>query len=157
SLVPDIVSEGSQRATDAKRVLQDFHGRVALPPIRTDQPQSTPLLGRLDDKTAAALRAVMEKGFPQLAGTIDRLSGVEATMLLMSEGQTPPNPSVGGTIFSHAEQQGRPSSVLVSDDELRAAFVPPDLAALDKRIGQDTVQYLLELRDKDGAIGAQFE
>jgi hypothetical protein len=157
SLVPDIVSEGSKRASDAKRVIQDFHAAVALPPIQLDRSRLTPLVGKLDAKTAAALRALMQKSFPQLANTLDQLSGVEATMLLMAEGQTPPNPSVGGTIFSRAQQQGRPTSVLVSDDDLRALFVPPDLPALDRRIGQDTVQYLLELRDKDGPIGAQFE
>src|SRR5262249_50829584 len=76
SVAPDVVTEGSKRATDAKRVIQDFHGRVALPAIRMDGPQSTPLLGKLDDKTGAALRAVVQKSFPQLASTIDRLGGV---------------------------------------------------------------------------------
>jgi hypothetical protein len=75
----------------------------------------------------------------------------------MGEGQTPPNPTVGGTIVEGALKLGRPSSVLISDTELRGMASAPNLTALDKRIGQSTIAYLLDLRQKGGPIGRQFE
>ncbi len=79
-------------------------------------------------------------------------------MLLAGEGQTPPNPSVGGMIVESALKLGRPSMVLISDTELRGmAAVAPNLPAFDKRISQDTIAYLLDLRAKGGPIGRQFE
>ena len=54
-------------------------------------------------------------------------------MLLMSEGQTPPNPTAGGTIVEGALKLGRPSLVLISDTELRGMVFSPNLPALDKK------------------------
>ena len=78
-------------------------------------------------------------------------------MLLMAEGQTPPNPAVGGTIVDGALKLGRPSMALISDVELGGMVFSPNLTALDKRIGQDTIAYMLDLRAKGGQIGRQFE
>jgi hypothetical protein len=47
--------------------------------------------------------------------------------------------------------------VLISDTELHGMASPPNLTALDKRIGQDTIAYMLDLRAKGGPIGRQFE
>jgi hypothetical protein len=157
SLVPDIVNEGVKRVTDAKRVVQDFHSAVSLPAMHIDRSQMPPILGKLDEKTAGALRQAIEKNFPQVAGQLGQMTGIEATMLLMAEGQTPPNPTVGGTIFEHAQQLGRPSMVLIADDQLSSLYVAPDLAALNGKIGQDTIAYMLGLRDEDGPIGRHFE
>jgi hypothetical protein len=156
SLVSDIVDEGTKRATAAKRVIQDFPARVVLPAIKID-PSLQPVVDRLDAKTAAAFRAVVQQSFAQLAPTVDRMPGIEASMLLMGEGQTPPNPAVGGTIVERALKLGRPSMVLISDTELRGMVFSPNLTALDKRIGQDTIAYMLDLRAKGGPIGRQFE
>ncbi|MBV8745436.1 MAG: hypothetical protein JO134_10395 [Xanthobacteraceae bacterium] len=156
SLVLDIVDDGTKRATAAKRVIQDFPARVVLPAIKID-PSLQPIVDRLDAKAAAAFRGVVQQSFAQLAPTIDKMPGVEASMLLMAEGQTPPNPSVGGTIVDVALKVGRPSTVLISDTELRGMALSPNLTALDKRIGQDTITYLLDLRAKGGPIGRQFE
>jgi hypothetical protein len=156
SLVPDIVVDGTKRATAATRVVQDFPPRIVLPAIKID-PSLQPVVDRLDAKTAAAFRGVVQQSFTQLAPTVDKVPGVEASMLLMAEGQTPPNPSVGGTIVDGALKLGRPSMVLISDSELRGMVFPPNLIALDKRIGQDTIAYMLDLRAKGGPIGRQFE
>lgn len=156
SLVSDIVDEGTKRATATKRIIQDLPSRVVLPPIKID-PSLQPLVERLDAKTAAAFRSFVQQGFAQLAPTVDKMPGIQASMLLMAEGQTPPNPTVGGTIVEGALKLGRPSMVLISDTELRGMVVSPNLTALDKRIGQDTIAYLLDLRAKGGPIGRQFE
>ncbi len=157
SLVPDIVDDATKRATAAQRLVQDFPSRVVLPAIKID-PSLQPIVGRLEAKTAAAFRAVVQQSFPQAAPTIDRMPGIEASMLLMAEGQTPANPTAGGTIIEAALKRGRPSMVLISDTELRSmAAVSPNLAALDKRITQDTIAYMLDLRAKGGPIGRQFE
>jgi hypothetical protein len=50
---------------------------------------------------------------------VDKMPGIEASMLLRAEGQTPPNPTVGGTIVEGALKLGRPSMALISDTELR--------------------------------------
>jgi hypothetical protein len=81
------------------------------------------------------------------------MPGIEASMLLMGEGQTPPNPAVGGAIVEGALKLGRPSMVLISDIELRGMVFSPNLTALDKRIGQDTIAYMLDLRAKGGPAG----
>ena len=156
SLVPDIVDEGTKQATAAKRVIQDFPSSVALPAIKLD-PSLPPVIGKLDAKTADAFRAVLQQSFPKFLPTVDKMPGVEATMLLLADGQTPPNPTVGGTIVAHALQAGRPSTILISDAELRGMVSPSSLTAFDKRIGQDTIAYLLDLRAKDGPIGRQFD
>lgn len=156
SLVADIVDDGTKRATAAKRVIQDFPARVVLPAIKID-PSLQPVVDRLDAGTAAAFRAVVQQSFAQLAPTVDKMPGIEASMLLMAEGQTPPNPTVGGTIVEGALKLGRPSMVLISDTELRGMVFPPNLAALDKRIGQDSIAYMLDRRAKGGPLGRQFE
>jgi hypothetical protein len=160
ALVSDIVDEGTKRAAAAKRVIQDFPPRVVLPAIKID-PSLQPVVARLDASTAAAFRAFVQQSFAQLAPTVDKMPGIQASMLLMAEGQTPPNPTVGGTIVEGALKLGRPSMVLISDTELRSRAFPENLTAnlstLDKRIGQDTIAYLLDLRAKGGPIGRQFE
>lgn len=156
SLVPDIIDEGTKRATAAKRIIQDFPSSVTLPSIKLD-PSLPPVVGKLDAKTADAFRGIVQQSFAPLLPTVDKMPGIEATMLLMTEGQTPPNPTVGGTIFEHALQAGRPSTILISDAELRGMVFPSSLTAFDKRISQDTIAYMLDLRAKDGPIGRQFE
>ena len=156
SVVPDIVDEGTKRAIAAKRLIQDFPSAVTLPPIKLD-PSLPPIVGKLDAKTADALRGIIKQSFAQLFPTVDKMPGVEAAMLLMTEGRTPPIPAVGGTIVERALQQGRPSTILISDAELHGMIFPSTLTALDKRIGQDTIAYMLDLRAKGGAIGHQFE
>jgi hypothetical protein len=156
SLISDIVDDGTRRATAAKRVIQDFPSRVVLPAIKID-PSLQPVVDRLDAKTAAAFRAVVQQGFAQVGSTVDKMPGIEASMLLMAEGRTPPNLTVGGAIVEGALKLGRPSMVLISDTELRGIVFSPNLTALDKRIGQDTIAYMLDLRAKGGPIGRQFE
>lgn len=156
SLVPDIVEEGAKRAAAAKRMILDLPSRVVLPPIKIE-PSLQPVIERLDADTAAAFRAFVQQSFPQLAPTVDKMPGIQASMLLMAEGQRPPNPTVGGTIVEGALALGRPSTVLISDTELRGMVSSPDLSALDKRIGQETIAYMLDLRAKSGPIGRQFE
>lgn len=156
SLVPDIVDDGIKRAIAAKRVIQDFPSGVVLPAIKID-PSLQPIVDRLDPKTAAAFRAVVQQSFAQVAPTVDKMPGIEASMLLTAEGGTPPNPSVGGTIVESALKLGRPSTVLISEAEVRSMAASPNLTALDKRIDQGTIAYLLDLRAKGGPIGRQFE
>lgn len=131
-----------------------------LPAINLD-PSLQPVVDRLHPKTAAAFRAFVQQSFAQAAPTVDKMPAIEASMLLMGEGQTPPNPSVGGTIAAGALKLGRPSMVLISDSELRSMALAENqtakLTALDKRIGQDTIAYLLDLRAKGGPTGRQFE
>jgi hypothetical protein len=79
---------------------------------------------------------------------VDRASGFEATMLLMAEGQHAANFTVAGTIVDHARGVGKPMHQLISDEEIRSAWQPPDLAALNNSIGEDQIAYLLNLGNK---------
>jgi len=121
-----------------------------LPAIKLD-PSLQPVVDRLDPKTAAAFRSFVQQSFAQAAPAVDKMTGIQASMLLMGEGQTPPNPSVGGTIVDGAPKLGRPSMGLISAPELQSMALAENqtanLAARDKRIGQDTIAYLLDLRE----------
>jgi hypothetical protein len=117
---------GNQAGHAAKWVIQDFPSSFTLPPIKLDQ-SLPPVIGKLDAKTADAFRAVVQQSFPQLLLIVDKMAGIEATMLLIAERQTPPNPTVGGTIVEHALQAGRRSTILISDAELRGMVFPSRL------------------------------
>ncbi len=56
-----------------------------------------------------------------------------------------------------AVKQGRPVTLLLQQDELRALMTPPDLVAMNNAIGRETITYLLDLRQKNGPIGGYLE
>jgi hypothetical protein len=157
SQVPDIVAEGSQDAAGATRLIQDLPATTAMPPLQLDRAKAPAIASKLDEQTASALRDVITHSFPKFTAMFDQLSGIEVTLLLSAEGQAPANPTVGGTIAEAAVKQGRPVTALIAQDELRSLMTPPDLAAMNNAIGQATIAYLLDLRQKNGPIGGYLE
>ncbi|WP_158817596.1 hypothetical protein [Methylocapsa sp. S129] len=155
AVTADIVKDGDRFAEQAQRVVADIpnvqFARISLPHDRLP-----PISGRVSAATADRIRAVIDKSFSSLPNK-DKLSGFETALLLHAEGQTPAQPSVGGTIAEHAQATGKPIAYLVSADEAKAAFHPPDPVALDQRINEQTLVYLLDLRDRLGPIGKYEE
>lgn len=78
-------------------------------------------------------------------------------MLLMFEGQHDATSTAAGTIVDHARSFGKPIDQLVSEAEMQSAWQAPDLAGLNNKIGEETMVYMLDLRDKVGPIGGYFE
>lgn len=152
SWVSNFVDDGTTQTARAKRVIEDFPFEGSASGNQID-PSLEPVVRRLDVKTAAAFRAIVFQSFAQLAPTVDKM----ASMLLMAEERTPPNPTVGSAMAEGAVKLGGPPMVLISNTELRTMVFSPNLTALDKRIGQDTIASMLDLRAKGGPIGRQFK
>ena len=150
-----IVRDGNRFAAQARRLKGDV-ANFQMPPISMSHDLLQPIVGRVSPALAERIRAVLDKSFPSVPAK-EKLSGFEVIILLMGEGQTPPQPSVGGTIVEHAQAAGKPIDYLVSADEVKAAYHPPDIPALDKHIDENVLNYLLTLRDTAGPIGKYQE
>jgi hypothetical protein len=75
----------------------------------------------------------------------------------MAEGQHSGPYTAAGTIMDHARSAGKPTEQLLSEAEVQSAWQAPDLAGLNNDIGEDTIAYMLDLRDKVGPIGGHLE
>jgi hypothetical protein len=155
AVTADIVNDGDRFAGQAHRLVGDV-ANIQMPPISIPHDVLPPVFGRVSPATAGRIRAILDKSFAAMPNT-EKLSAFEIVFLLNAEGQTPPQPSVGGTIAEHAQAAGKPIGYLVSADEVKAAFHQPDLPALDKKIDEDALNYLLTLRDTVGPIGKYQE
>ncbi|WP_315924344.1 hypothetical protein [Mesorhizobium sp. SP-1A] len=156
NLAPDVVADGNGYVDAAKQILVDVGPKVVLPKSNLDRKAITPILKLLDAQTADRLRAIFSTS-PQLASVVDTLSGVEATVLLMGEGQHRPEPTVGGVIMGSAKQKGLAVRQLVSDEEFQELGRNVDLTAINRAIDQPKIAYLLETRHRVGPIGAHLE
>lgn len=116
----------------------------------------TPVLSRVPTKLGDSIRLLLDQHFPSLPGRTG-MTGLELALLLQSEGQTPPTPSVGGTIAEDAQKSGRPVAYMLSQQEYVAGYHAPDLTALDQSIGVGSIDYLMSLRGTRGPIGKYQE
>jgi hypothetical protein len=129
---------------------------VRFPKVEIPRKDVTPLVDRLSKSAATRVRTLLRQDAAWKPMT-DTLSGVEFVALIMFEGQTPATASVGGTIAAHALGKGKPISYLLSQTDLQDMMGKPDLAALDKRIDEGIVTWLLDLHDRIGAVGKHVE
>ena len=151
----DIVRDGERLADDLDRLIGAMPN-MRFAKVEIPRKDVTPLVDRLSRPAADRVRDL----FGQDAGwkaMNDTLSGVEFVALIMFEGQTPATASVAGTIAAHALGKGKPISYLLSQTDLQDMMGKPDLAALDKRIDERIVTWLLDLHDRIGAVGRHFE
>jgi hypothetical protein len=151
----DIVRDGARLADDQDRLIGAMPN-VQFPKVEIARKDMTPLVERLSKPTAERVRALLgqEARWKPMG---DTLSGIEFVSLLMFEGQTPATASVGGTIAAHALSKGKQISYLLSQTDLQDMLDKPDLVAIDKRIDEKTVTWLLDLHDRIGAVGQHFE
>jgi hypothetical protein len=151
----DIVRDGERLADDQERLIGDMPN-VRFPRVEVARKDTPPLVERLPKPAADRVRALLDKDVRWKAMT-DRVSGIEFVTLVLFDGQTPSNPSVGGTIVAHQLAKGKAISYLLSQTDLQGMLAKPDLASIDKRIDEKTVTWLLDLRDRVGPVGRHFE
>jgi hypothetical protein len=156
ALVPDVLKDGFRLIDDTRSVALDLSPVIKFPPIQIDRKNITPLSNVVSRPTADQLHEVYAK-FPQMGPMADLLSPFEVTTVLMGEGQSPPNPSAGGTIADRGKILNRPVTILVTDAEAQGLWNPPDMVALNKSIDESRIKYLLDLRQQVGPIGAHLE
>jgi hypothetical protein len=150
----EIVRDGEALAGASQRIVIDMPQRVRFPKLSLGL-EIKPIVQIVSPQTADRLRKFLAA--TPAASRADRLGGLEATMLLVVEGQHNADITVGGTIFEYSRSAGKPVDQLLSDTDVLSAFRPPDMAALNGGIGQDTISYLLDLRDRIGPIGGYLE
>jgi hypothetical protein len=151
----DIVRDGERLADDQDRLIGAMPN-VRFPKVEVPRKDTTPLVERLSKAAADRVRALLGKD-ERWKPMTDTLSAVEFVALIMFEGQTPATASVGGAIAAHELSKGKQISYLLSQTDLQDMMGKPRLAALDKRIDEKTVIWLLDLHDQIGAVGLHFE
>jgi hypothetical protein len=153
ALVPNIVSDGDRRSDQASSIYIDLGSNSAQIKYSTNLKQVSPVLPDLSQMDADDLRRIM----PTAAGTpVESLPGYIVGLLLMGEGQHPSVPSVDRMITDHVRFSGKPVSPLISDQDLKSIWSPPDALAL-KSVGAHQISYLLERRRQLGPIGGYME
>jgi hypothetical protein len=155
AITPEIVRDGEALAGASQRIVIDMPQRVRFPQLSLGAGDIKPIVQIVSPQTADRLRKFLAA--TPAASRADRLGGLEATMLLVVEGQHNADITVGGTIFEYSRSAGKPVDQLLSDTDVLSAFRPPDMAALNGGSGQDTISYLLDLRDRIGPIGGYLE
>jgi hypothetical protein len=155
AIAPDVVSDGDRLIEGVHAVVADMNPNIRFPPVSLDREATRPIVALLSPGIAEQLRTALA-ATPAKAG-LDTLTGFEAAFILMSEGQHSPNPSVGGTITEYAASRGRPLRQLLSNDDVAAAYQAPDMTAVNAKIGEAQIAYLLQLRQRVGGIGGYLE
>jgi hypothetical protein len=154
-LAPDLVKDGDAFVDACTRVVLDMPQAIRFPTVGLGRPEIKPILQVVSPATADRLRIFLLA--TPAAAFVDRISGIEAMTLLMSEGQHVANSTVAGIIVDYARSAAKPMDQLVSEQEMQSAWHPPDLARLNNGIGDDQIAYLLDLRNKVGPIGGHLE
>jgi hypothetical protein len=155
AITPEIVRDGEALAGASQRIVIDMPQRVRFPKLSLGAGEIKPIVEIVSSQTADRLRKFLAA--TPAASRADRLGGLEATMLLVVEGQHNADITVGGTIFEYSRSTGKPVDQLLSDADVLSAFRSPDVAALNGGIGEDTISYLLDLHDRIGPIGGYLE
>jgi hypothetical protein len=155
AVVPDLIRDGDALVSACDRVVLDMPQDVRFPSVGAARPQMKPIVQIVSPATADRLRKFLV--LTPVAAMGDRVSGLEATILLMGEGQHDATSTAAGTIVDHARSFGKPVDQLVSEAEILSAWQAPDLAGLNDKIGEETIVYMLDLRDKVGPIGGYLE
>jgi hypothetical protein len=155
AVVADVIRDGDALVDASDRVVLDMPPDVRFSTVGATRQQLKPIAQVVSPATADRLRKFLSSTPAAAIG--DRISGLETTMLLMGEGQHNSTVTAAGAIVDHARSAGKPIDQLVSEAEIQSAWQQPDFVGLDNRIGEETVAYMLDLRDKVGPIGGYLE
>lgn len=155
ALTPEIINDGVALVDGCQRVVLDMPENVKFPTVDLDRDRIKPILQVVAPSTAERLRKLLANS--TVASLADKLSGIEAMMLLVGEGHHNADITVGGTIVDHARAKQKPIDRLLSEADIQSAWQPPDLATLNGGIGDESISYLLDLRDRVGPIGGYLE
>jgi hypothetical protein len=130
---------------------------IRFPKVGLERKDTTPLLDRLSKPTAERVRGLLSRDARWKDTVVDNVSGIELVAFILFEGQSPTAPSVGGIIAEQAQAKGKPVSFLLSQADVQRLLGKPDLAAIDKRIDEKAVSWLLDLHSRLGPLGRHFE
>ncbi|CAN7146789.1 hypothetical protein LJR220_000027 [Bradyrhizobium sp. LjRoot220] len=155
ALTPEIIKDGIALVDGCQRVVLDMPQDVKFPTVDLDRDQIKPILQVVAPRTAERLRKLLANS--PLASLADKLSGLEAMMSLAGEGRYNADITAGGTIVDHARAKQKLIDQLLSEPEVQSTWQPPDLVTLNAGIGDESISYLLDLRDRVGPIGGYLQ
>lgn len=155
NIVPDLIKDGDALVMSSDRIVLDLPQNVRFPAMSVTRPDIKPIVQVVSPPTAERIRKLLST--PSSAALGDRISGLELAVALMSEGQHQATSTAAGAIVDYARNAGKPIDQLISEAEIRSAWQPPDLAAMNGKINEETITYLLDLREKAGPIGGYLE
>jgi hypothetical protein len=155
TLTTEIMADGKALVGASQGIVMDMPQNVRFPAVNLNRGEIKPILQIVSLQTADRLRKFLAT--TPAAAQMDLLSGLEATTLLVGEGEHNADITVGGAIFDYSRTIGKRVDQLLSDADVQSAWRQPDIAALNNDIGEDTVSYLLNLHDRIGSIGGYLE
>ncbi|ACS56932.1 hypothetical protein [Rhizobium leguminosarum] len=154
---PDIVTEGKRLIDQSKKVLIDVNPSLILSTTKFKNSDITPVLSGLTPSGQDEFKTILSTS--PAKGAIAKLSGFEASLLLIGEGQhafAPDAPSIGLALAKYGASIGRDVETLAADGEMQAMQKPLTLETVNS-VGPASIIYLLELRRRIGPIGAYFD
>lgn len=155
--LPDIVADGKRLIQKTKSVLMDMNPGIIFASEEFDNKDLKPVFTALPKSYQDDLRAVLATSPAKNA--IEKLTGFEAAILLIGEGQQgfgPDAPSVGLVLTQYGLSLKRDIKTLASDDEVKALRKPLDAATVNS-VDPSAVTFLLDLRRRVGPIGGHFD
>jgi hypothetical protein len=156
AITADVVSDGNRFVDGAQRIVGAMPN-FTMPRVDITKTGMPPLVSRLSPALAQRVRDIVAATPALAASPIEHVSGIVFVTIVMLEGQTPAAATVGGTIAQHAQAASKPISYLLSIDDIKGVYRPPDLGAIDQQIDNGVVNYLLTLRDTIGPLGKYLE
>jgi hypothetical protein len=148
----DIVRDGKKLVDQTERFIVNVPN-INMPEAKAEN--LTPIWKVLSKPVADELRPILS-GLSE----IETIPGLMAILFLMGEGQTPvspEHPTVGDEIARYAHSLGRELTSILSEEEMLLHWRPPDLAAVNRQVDEQSIAFLLELRRRVGPIGAHLE
>jgi len=154
---PEITAEGKRLIDQSKLVLIDMNPSLTLSTTKFKNSDLKPVFPGLAKPHQDELKTILSTS--PARNTIEKISGFEASLLLLSEGQHffgPDAPSIGLELANYGLSIGRAVKTLVSDGEMRSMQKPLTLEIVNS-VGPDSIAYLLDLRRRVGPIGGYLD
>ncbi|MGO6671444.1 hypothetical protein [Rhizobium leguminosarum] len=154
---PDIVAEGKRLLDQSKTVLIDINPGLTLSTAKFKNSDIKPVFAALTPSDQDEFKTILSTS--PAKGAIEKLSGFEASLLLIGEGQHafgPDAPSIGLALAKYGVSIGRDVKTLAAEGEMQAMQKPLTLETVNS-VGPASITYLLELRRRIGPIGAHFD
>ena len=154
---PEIIAEAKRLIGQSKLVLIDMNPSLTLSTTKFKNSDLKPVFPGLTRPNQYELKTILATSPAKNA--IEKLSGFEVSLLLMSEGQhffRPDAPSIGLELANYGVSIGRSVKTLASDGEMQAMQKPPTLEKVNS-VGPDAITYLIDLRRRIGPIGAYVD
>jgi len=157
SVVADMAEEGKRLVDKTETVLVDMNPGLVLPTVKFKNTDIKPVYPGLVQPYQNEFKVVL--GRSPAKATLEKISAFEAALLLSGEGQqgfTQQDPSIGLVLANYGVSLGRAVKTLLTDDEMRGLYKPPDLQTINS-VNPGAIVYLLDLRRSVGPLGAYLD